>query len=166
MVGDSHFMNISMKIDNSGKASQMRMIYAFIPLFTVLLVASVYLFNLASDLTWVFCGLSVLAVYVVLVVLFGNNYVIVFIGPDKVVVRYKALWPIRTENNSIEISADDFAGYEIVKKPFRTNMTIYKNTIGGKAKYPEVCINLLSSEQIDKIKRSFAILETVKRKNP
>lgn len=154
------------KIDNSSKASQVRMAYAFIPAFIVLAVFAIYWFELTDSLWLAGVGIVALALYVLVAVLLHNNYVLVFIGPDKVIVRYKALWPIRTDNNSIEIPATDFAGYEINKTKLRTNLILYKNTPGGKAKYPEVCINLLSSEQIDKIKRSFAILETVKRKNP
>lgn len=153
-----------MKIDNGDKASQVRMAYAIVPSFIVLLVASVYLTNLTSNLIWAGVGLAALAIYVAVAVVYHNNYVLIFIGPDKVEVRYKALWPINTENNAIVVKSEDFAGYEIVKTFFRTNLVIYKNTIGGKAKYPEVCINLLSSDQIEKIKRSFAILETVTHK--
>lgn len=140
------------------------MAYAFIPALIVLVVASFYLIGLTRSLLLAGVGIAALAVYVAVAIVLHNNYVLIFIGPDKVVVRYKALWPIVTENNSIEINTEDFAGYEITKTTFRTNLVLYKNTVGGKAKYPDVCINLLADEQIDKVKRSFAILETVKRK--
>lgn len=154
-----------MKIDNAQKASQVRMAYAFIPAFIVLAVFAIYWFGLTDSLLLAGVGIVALALYVLVAVLLHNNYVLIFIGPDKVIVRYKALWPINTENNSIEIKTEDFAGYDISKIRFRTILTVYKNTPGGRAKYPDVCINLLSDEQIEKVKRSFAILETVKRRN-
>ena len=154
-----------MEINNANKASQVRLAYAFVPALVVLSVTVIYWGNFSTSLIWLFCGIAVLLIYVAVAVLLGNNFVIVFVGPDKVIVRYKALWPIRTENNSIEIDANDFAGYEITSSRFRTNLTVFKNTPGGIAKYPDVCINLLDSEQIEKIKRAFAILETIKKKS-
>ena len=154
-----------MEINNANKASQVRLAYAFVPALVVLTVAAIFLLNLSSNLWWIFGGAALLVIYVAVVVALGNNYVIIYVGPDKVIVRYKALWPIRTENNSIEIDANDFAGYEITPGRFRTNLTVFKNTPGGVAKYPNVCINLLDGEQIEKIKRAFAILETIKKKS-
>ena len=154
-----------MEINNANKASQVRMAYAFVPVLVVLSVAAVFLIDLSSSWLWIAGGAVLLAIYIAVVVTLGNNYVIVFVGPDKVIVRYKALWPIRTENNSIEIDANDFAGYEIKKTRFRTYLSVFKNTPGGVAKYPDVCINLLDGEQIEKIKRAFAILETITKKN-
>ena len=154
-----------MEINNANKASQVRLAYGFVPILVVLSVAVIYWGNFSTNLGWLIGGIVILAIYVAVAVLFGNNFVIIFVGPDKVIVRYKALWPVRTENNSIEIDAADFAGYEITKTRFRTNLTVYKNTPGGVAKFPNVCINLLDSEQIDKIKRAFAILETIKKKS-
>ena len=154
-----------MEINNANNASQVRLAYAFVPALVVLSVTVIYWGNFSTDLIWLFCGIAVLLIYVAVAVLLGNNFVIVFVGPDKVIVRYKALWPIRTENNSIEIDANDFAGYEIKKTRFRTYLSVFKNTPGGVAKYPDVCINLLDSEQIEKIKRAFAILETIKKKS-
>ena len=154
-----------MEINNANKASQVRLAYAFVPALVVLSVTVIYWGNFSTSLIWLFCGIAILLVYVAVAVLFGNNFVIIFVGPEKVIVRYKALWPVRTENNSIEIDAADFAGYDITKTRFRTNLTVYKNTPGGVAKFPNVCINLLDSEQIDKIKRAFAILETIKKKS-
>lgn len=154
-----------MEINNANKASQVRLAYAFVPALVVLTVAAVFLIDLSSSWLWIAGGAVLLAIYIAVVVTLGNNYVIVFVGPDKVIVRYKALWPIRTENNSIEIDANDFAGYEIKKTRFRTYLSVFKNTPGGVAKYPDVCINLLDGEQIEKIKRAFAILETITKKN-
>lgn len=154
-----------MEINNANKASQVRLAYAFVPALVVLTVAAVFLIGLSSSWLWIAGGAVLLAIYIAVVVTLGNNYVIVFVGPDKVIVRYKALWPIRTENNSIEIDANDFAGYEIKKTRFRTYLSVFKNTPGGVAKYPDVCINLLDGEQIEKIKRAFAILETITKKN-
>ena len=154
-----------MEINNANKASQVRLIYAFVPALVTLTVVAVFLTNLTTNWLWIAAGAAVLVVYIAVVLALGNNYVIIFVGPDKVIVRYKALWPIRTENNSIEIDSNDFAGYELTKTLFRTNLTVYKNTPGGVAKFPNVCINLLDSEQIDKIKRAFAILETIKKKS-
>ena len=154
-----------MEINNANKASQVRLAYAFVPALVVLTVAAVFLIDLSSSWLWIAGGAVLLAIYIAVVVTLGNNYVIIFVGPDKVIVRYKALWPIRTENNSIEINANDFAGYEITSSRFRTNLTVFKNTPGGIAKYPDVCINLLDGEQIEKIKRAFAILETITKKN-
>ena len=154
-----------MEINNANKASQVRLIYAFVPALVTLTVVAVFLANLTTNWLWIAAGAGVLAVYVAVVLALGNNYVIIFVGPDKVIVRYKALWPVRTDNNSIEIDASDFAGYEINKTRFRTNLTVFKNTPGGVAKYPNVCINLLDDEQIEKIKRAFAILETIKKKS-
>lgn len=154
-----------MEINNANKASQVRLAYAFVPALVVLTVAAVFLIDLSSSWLWIAGGAALLAIYIAVVVTLGNNYVIVFVGPDKVIVRYKALWPIRTENNSIEIDANDFAGYEIKKTRFRTYLSVFKNTPGGVAKYPDVCINLLDGEQIEKIKRAFAILETITKKN-
>ena len=154
-----------MEINNANKASQVRLIYAFVPALVTLTVVAVFLANLTTNWLWIVAGAGVLAVYVAVVLALGNNYVIIFVGPDKVIVRYKALWPVRTDNNSIEIDASDFAGYEINKTRFRTNLTVFKNTPGGVAKYPNVCINLLDDEQIEKIKRAFAILETIKKKS-
>ena len=154
-----------MEINNANKASQVRMAYAFVPVLVVLSVTVIYWGNFSTNLMWLFGGIAVLLIYVAVAVLFGNNFVIIFVGPDKVIVRYKALWPIRTDNNSIEIDASEFAGYEITKTRFRTNLTVFKNTPGGVAKYPNVCINLLDDEQIEKIKRAFAILETIKKKS-
>lgn len=154
-----------MEINNANKASQVRMAYGFVPILVVLSVAVIYWGNFSTNLVWLIGGIVILAIYVAVAVLFGNNFVIIYVGPDKVIVRYKALWPVRTENNSIEIDASDFAGYEITKTRFRTNLTVFKNTPGGVAKYPNVCINLLDGEQIEKIKRAFAILETITKKS-
>ncbi|MBO7494916.1 MAG: hypothetical protein J6T98_00065 [Salinivirgaceae bacterium] len=154
-----------MEINNANKASQVRMAYGFVPILVVLSVAVIYWGNFSTNLVWLIGGIAILAIYVAVAVLFGNNFVIIYVGPDKVIVRYKALWPVRTENNSIEIDASDFAGYEITKTRFRTNLTVFKNTPGGVAKYPNVCINLLDGEQIEKIKRAFAILETITKKS-
>lgn len=154
-----------MEINNANKASQVRLAYAFVPALVVLTVAAVFLIDLSSSWLWIAGGAVLLAIYIAVVVTLGNNYVIIYVGPDKVIVRYKALWPIRTENNSIEIDANDFAGYEITHGRFRTNLTVFKNTPGGVAKYPDVCINLLDGEQVEKIKRAFAILETITKKN-
>ncbi len=154
-----------MEINNANRASQVRLVYAFVPALVTLTVVAVFITNLTSNWLWIVAGAAVLAVYVAVAMTLGNNFVIIYVGPDKVIVRYKALWPIRTENNSIEIDAADFAGYELTKTRFRTNLTVFKNTPGGVAKYPDVCINLLDSEQIDKIKRAFAILETIKKKS-
>lgn len=154
-----------MEINNANKASQVRLAYAFVPTLVALTVVAVYITDLSNSWLWLVVGAAVLAVYVAIVLVLGNNYVIIFVGPDKVIIRYKALWPIRTENNSIEIDSNDFAGYELTKTRFRTNLTVFKNTPGGVAKFPNVCINLLDSEQIDKIKRAFAILETIKKKS-
>ncbi len=154
-----------MEINNANKASQVRLIYAFVPALVTLTVVAIFLTDLTTNRLWIVAGAAVLAVYVAIVVALGNNYVIIFVGPDKVIVRYKALWPVRTENNSIEIDSNDFAGYELTKTRFRTNLTLFKNTPGGVAKYPNVCVNLLDGEQIEKIKRAFAILETIKKKN-
>ena len=154
-----------MEINNANKASQVRMAYGFVPILVVLSVAVIYWGNFSTNLVWLIGGIVILAIYVAVAVLFGNNFVIIYVGPDKVIVRYKALWPVRTENNSIEIDASDFAGYEITKTRFRTNLTVFKNTPGGVAKYPNVCINLLDGEQIEKIKCAFAILETITKKS-
>lgn len=154
-----------MEINNANRASQVRLAYAFVPALVTLTVVALFITNLTSNWLWIVVGAAVLAVYVAVVMILGNNFVIIYVGPDKVIVRYKALWPIRTENNSIEIDASDFAGYELTKTRFRTNLTVFKNTPGGVAKYPDVCINLLDSEQIDKIKRAFAILETITKKS-
>ncbi len=154
-----------MEINNANKASQVRLIYAFVPALVTLTVVAIFLTDLTTNRLWIVAGAAVLAVYVAIVVALGNNYVIIFVGPDKVIVRYKALWPVRTENNSIEIDSNDFAGYELTKTRFRTNLTLFKNTPGGVAKYPNVCVNLLDGEQIEKIKRAFAILETIKKKS-
>lgn len=154
-----------MEINNANKASQVRLAYGFVPILVVLSVAVIYWGNFSTNLAWLIGGIVILAIYVAVAVIFGNNFVIIFVGPDKVIVRYKALWPVRTENNSIEIDASDFAGYEITKTRFRTNLIVFKNTPGGVAKYPNVCINLLDDEQIEKIKRAFAILETIKKKS-
>lgn len=154
-----------MEINNANKASQVRLIYAFVPALVTLTVVAIFLTDLTTNRLWIVVGAAVLAVYVAIVVALGNNYVIIFVGPDKVIVRYKALWPVRTENNSIEIDSNDFAGYELTKTRFRTNLTLFKNTPGGVAKYPNVCVNLLDGEQIEKIKRAFAILETIKKKS-
>lgn len=155
-----------MKIDNANVASQVRMAYIFIPAFIVLLVASIYLIGLSSSIIWVIIGLGLLLIYVSVVLIYNHHYILIFVGPDIVMIRYKALWPpTRTANNSIEIKPEDFAGYKITEGRFRTNLVVYKQTPGGKAKYSEVCINLLNKEQIEKLKRSFALLTTISKKN-
>ena len=154
-----------MEINNANRASQVRLAYAFVPALVALTVVSVYITNLSNSWLWIVVGAAILAVYVAVVMTLGNNFVIIYVGPDKIIVRYKALWPIRTENNSIEIDSNEFAGYELSETRFRTNLTLYKNTPGGVAKYPNVCVNLLDGEQIEKIKRAFAILETIKKKS-
>ncbi len=154
-----------MKIDNGKSASKVRIAYVVVPSIIVLTVGIIYLTLSIGNLKPAAVGVVLLGLYAVFALIFHFNYVIIFVGPDKVMVRYKALFPINTPNNSIEINTADYAGYEIVKKRFRTNLILYRHTPGGKAKYPEVCINLLSTEQIDKLKRSFAILETIKKQN-
>ena len=91
-----------MEINNANKASQVRLAYGFVPILVVLSVAVIYWGNFSTNLAWLIGGIVILAIYVAVAVLFGNNFVIIFVGPDKVIVRYKALWPVRTENNSIE----------------------------------------------------------------
>lgn len=154
-----------MKIDNKNMASQVRLMYAVVPAVVVLSLVAIYLLDLASNLLPAVLGGCVLAVYVAFALLMQYNYIMIFVAPDKVTVKYKALWPIRTPNNYIEIKAEDFAGYEINKSFLRTNLTIYKNTVGGKAKYPQICINLISKEDIERLKRSFALLETIQKRD-
>gem|GEM_PF-1776880 len=154
-----------MKIDNRNTASQVRLLYAVIPAVVALSVTLIYLLEVASGMLPVLIGAGVLLLYVTFAVVMHYNYVMIFVGPDKITIRYKALWPVRTDNNYIEINTIDFAGYEITESGCRTNLVVYKNTPGGKAKYPEVCINLIGSEDIEKLKRSFALLETIKKHN-
>lgn len=152
-----------MKIDNKNTASQVRMLYALIPAVIVLTVATIYLLNVATGFAPILVGACLLAIYITFAITMNYHYVMIFIGPDKILVRFKALWPIRTDNNYIEIETTDFAGYEIIKTRFRNNLIIFRNTPGGKAEYPKVNINLINNEDIEKIKRAFALLETIKK---
>lgn len=156
---------VNMKIDNKNIASQVRLLYAVIPAVVVLSVALIYLLDVASGIIPVIVGGGALVAYVGFAMLMHYNYIMVFVSPEKVIIRYKALWPIRTDNNSIEINAVDFAGYTIQKSGLQTHLTIFKNTPGGKAEYPKICINLLNNEDVDKMKRSFALLETIKKRD-
>ncbi len=168
----AHFMHIKtqnidtqqiMKIENKNTASQVRLLYALIPAIIVLTVAAIYLLNVATGFAPILTGACLLAIYAIFAITMNYHYIMIFIGPDKILVRFKALWPIRTDNNSFEINTTDFAGYEIIKTPFRNNLVIFKNTPGGKAEYPKVNINLLDNESVEKMKRAFALLETIKK---
>jgi hypothetical protein len=154
-----------MKIDNEPLAAKVRLLYMGIPLIIVIVTGAFYLVGNSRDFKWLVIGASALLVFFIFMALFSFNYVSLFVGPEKIVMRYKSLSPLRTPNNAIEIKSKEFAGYEINRSlaGIRKNIILYKMTPGGKAKFPKVAINLLSSSEVEKAKQALDLVMTLQK---
>ena len=149
-----------MKIDNEPIAAKVKLIYMAIPLVIVLATGSTYLIAGVREIMWLFIGVGLLILFFIIMALLKLQYVVLFVSPDKIVLRYKSLSPFRTPNNSIEIKSPEFAGYEFASAlgGLQKNLIVYKTTPGGKAKFPKVGIGLISIAEKEKIKRAFDLL--------
>lgn len=155
-----------MKIDNEPTAANVRLLYMGLPLIIVIITASLYLVGNSRDFKWAVIGFSCLVAFFSFMAILHFNYIHLFVGPEKIVLRYKTLSPLRTSNNSIEIKSGEFAGYELTNAlgGIQKNLTLFKTTPGGKAKFPKVRINLISESDINKIKQAFDLVLALQNK--
>ncbi len=99
-------------------------------------------------------GLTVVFILIILWPMIMKIHYISFSGDAKhITLRWYKTGIMPGESKSIEIPADRFAGYEIVKKKsgFHQYLILYQNVQGQKAAYDPVCINSLAKEQKKKL---------------
>jgi low affinity Fe/Cu permease len=154
-----------MHIDNSKRASKIKLVGMIVPLIVVFAVALTYLLTDVRDLKYVIIAVSVLAVYFTIMALLRLNYVVFYAGPDKIQIRYKTLLPFKSPNNSVQIKASNFHHYEmknylggIIKK-----MTLFQNTPGGIGKYPSIGVSAMKNVQIEQMKKALDLILSLKK---
>jgi hypothetical protein len=136
----------------------------FIFIIVILLLTSFYedqLFGLTSyHLAIIIAGIYLL--FMVYNTLRQYNYIYFSYSGDKLVLRYFSTGVFTHRKNSIEISRNDFAGYE--KKTalfgFREKVILKVKTPRGIAKYPPVSFTALSRKEKRDI---YSVLEMLKK---
>lgn len=82
---------------------------------------------------------------------FNNN-------SSKIIIRYYSLKPLSSEQNSLEISKQDFQKYEIQNSlgGLRKYLIIFQRTAKGIAKYPPISISILKKKDVDQLTRELS----------
>ncbi len=154
-----------MKLDNSKKASKIKLIATLLPLLVVFAVALTYLFTDVKDLKYIIIAVSVLIIYFSTMALLRLYFITFYAGPDKIQVRYKSLLPFKTANNSVQIKTVNFHHYEIKRQlaGIIKILVLFQTTPGGVGKYPSIGITALDAEQIDHIKKALDLILTLRK---
>lgn len=149
-----------MNLENTKKASRVKTIYMLFPLITVLTVGGIFLFTDVKDIKFILYALLGLIVYFILMAIFGFYFVSFYAGPDKIRIRYKSLAPFRTDNNSIVIKSENFRKYELKKSllGIKTTLSLYQETPGGLAKFPNVSLTLMTQPEIQQITKALELI--------
>ncbi|MBI9067647.1 MAG: hypothetical protein JEZ09_10175 [Salinivirgaceae bacterium] len=154
-----------MKIDNKQKASRIRVLYLIFPL---LVVAGTALFFLLSDkvnIWYILYALLMLLAYFIIMSFFRFNYVSFYAGPDQVRVRHKSLAPFKSANKSIQIKADSFHSFELVKTKkgkFKT-LYLFQKSPGGVAKYPGISLTAVRRADAEKMIKALQLILAMKK---
>jgi len=154
-----------MNLDNSKRASKIRVVYMLIPLLIVIAVGSIYLFTDVKDFKFVLYGFVFLVAYFIIMAIPGFYFVSFYAGPDKIQVRYKSLAPFRTSNNSIQIKSPNFRKYEVKSSlgGFKKTLFLYQETPGGLARFPKVSLTTLSSNEINTVIKALDLLLAINK---
>lgn len=155
-----------MKIDNKKRAGKIKLFFMAVPFVIIAGTALVFLFTDIKHFEWMALPLLALILFFTVMFYFRYNFVSVYAGPDKVLVRYKSLSPFITPNNSVKINAKDFHQYNIVSRlnGKKKLLYLYQDSPGGIAKYPGISISALSDAEIQQIKKAFDLIITLNQK--
>jgi hypothetical protein len=82
---------------------------------------------------------------------FNNN-------SSKIIMRYYSLRPLSNDQNSLEVSKQEFQKFEIKKMlgGFRKYLIIYQRTAKGIAKYPPISISILKKKDVEQLTRELS----------
>lgn len=143
-----------MIIDNAKNVSNTK-IYQRIRLLLYLIATGLLLIldfdwqqdYLSKTWLWIYLGI-VFVVDQVTPIIRNRYYVYVSDEGTNLIFRYYSLRPLVFEKYAFEIPKNQFYSYKITKSwPNRVLLTVYERTNKGIAKYPPVCISLLTPIQ-------------------
>lgn len=106
-----------------------------------------------SDTTWTLILIGIYFFIAFLPVFLSYQYVSYSDEGDSIIIRYFFSGIVGGKKNSIEISKETFAGYEIESKLFglKQSLVLFQRMKEGAAKYPPVHISSLTREEKSKI---------------
>ena len=150
-----------MEIENTKKSIRINQIkYISIISFFVLVIALITTDLVRNE----FLGLNKYhwAIVVTLLYMLENvyeflkdfNYIYFSDEGEKLLFRYVSLKPFHNKRYSIEMSKEQFKGYEIVQRPMKQKIIFYIKTPQGTAKYPPVSITGLNQEEFNQLKQT------------
>lgn len=125
-------------------------------IFTLVFLAIIVI-SFVADLVEGYIYQLVFGIFGVLFLLFkllkASNYIYYTDKDKKIVLRYAALNPFYSENNSIEINQSSFVKYELreVKFPKKVYLKLFVKTADGIASYPEISLSSLTSEEFNEL---------------
>lgn len=135
-----------------------RMIVILVYAISVLLIILMgkpekFIFGLNNH-HWAIVLTIIFALFLVIESLFNYNYIYFSDQKEKIVLRYFSLGYFNRRKNSIEIPISEFVNYEVVSTFFgiQPKIILYRKVKDTEAKYPAVCLSLLSKSEIQKLK--------------
>lgn len=102
---------------------------------------------------WALAMCAVFVLYAIAEGVLQLNYIYFSDEGDKITLRYFSLGYFNSRKNLIEMPKAEFVSYSIEKKIWgmKTKITLHRHIRNKEAKYPPVCLSLLSQEEIKKI---------------
>jgi len=149
-----------MKLDNAKRAGFIKLIYMLIPLLVVLAAAIVYLLFDVKDLRYMGIAFGLVALFFFGMGIFKFNYIISYVGPDKIKIKFASLSPFNNPHNSVQIKAEQFHKFEIKSSlgGMRKVLILYQKTPSGLAQYPGIGITALKRDEIAQLKKAFDLI--------
>lgn len=153
-----------MKIENKKLAGIIRLTYMFIPLFFTALISASYFFKSFPNYTY----FAILAIIFITILIITNKIKLYYLQisdeAGKITLRYLTLGPIGGNRKSIEMPHKDFLNFQINISfyGYKKEITLYRHTPKGTAKYPPVSISSLSKAEIIRLKN---MLKNLIKKN-
>lgn len=149
-----------MKLDNAKRAGFIKLIYMLVPLLFVIAAAVVYLLYEVKDLRYMLAAFIAIVLFFALMAVFRFTYIVLYVGPDKIQIRYKKLSAFNTPNSSVKMQSENFRNYELKNSFFGWVKVLYlfQETPSGLAKYPGIGVTALNRDELDKIKKAFDLI--------
>ena len=154
-----------MKLDNAKRAGKIRLLFMVIPMVLIVSTAVIYLIGEVRHSGWLIGAGALLFLFFLVLGVFRFNYISFYVGPDKLVLKFKSLSPILSTNQSIQIRAEYFHHYELVRKLGGRKKILYlfQDSAGSVAKYQGVGVTLLNDDELSKLTKALDLVMAIRQ---